>query len=89
LRSGLPLEKILWPLCVTAGVLLVFATALNIREMWVAWTLVGDEKFYLIAGIMLFFTMGKEAGVSAAVAVLLSGSLDIALKYSLNLPRPP
>jgi membrane-associated phospholipid phosphatase len=89
LRSGLPLEKILWPLSVTAGILLALTTALNNREMWVAWSLIGDEKFYLIAGIILFFTMGKGAGVSAAVAVLFSGSLNIALKYSLNLPRPP
>ncbi|WP_448577566.1 phosphatase PAP2 family protein [Thermosphaera sp.] len=82
-------EKTLWILSFSAGLLLAVAVALNDEKLWIAWSLLGDEKFYLVAGIILFFTMGKGMGVSAAVAVLFSGSLNIALKYSLNLPRPP
>ncbi len=82
-------EKIIWLLSISAGIMLAVAVALNNKELWIAWSLLGDEKFYLIAGIILFFTMRKGMGISVAAAVLFSGSLNIALKYSLNLPRPP
>ncbi|MEM1635323.1 MAG: phosphatase PAP2 family protein [Thermosphaera sp.] len=89
LKQDISLEKLLLVLNgFLLGFLIITILTDDVRA-WILWSLLGDEKFYLTAGIILFYLMERSTGVNVAVAVLLSGSLNIFLKYAFNLPRPP
>jgi membrane-associated phospholipid phosphatase len=58
--------------------------------LWIVWSRLGDEEFYMVVAVMLYhFLPQLQQSLVLVIAVLFSGSLNIALKYTLNLPRPP
>lgn len=58
-------------------------------EAWIAWSLLGEEYAYIAGGILLYYLVDPLTGLYAILAVVSSGSLNLALKYSINSPRPP
>lgn len=59
-------------------------------DLWVLLTRLGDEEFYLVAGVFAYFLLGDPvSGFALVSSVVLSGSLSIFLKYLFNTPRPP
>ncbi|MEM0233028.1 MAG: phosphatase PAP2 family protein [Candidatus Nezhaarchaeales archaeon] len=62
----------------------------NNVDLWIAWTRLGDEEFYVAVVVVLYFLLPQaQKGLVLVLAILLSGSLNIILKYTLNIPRPP
>ncbi|MDH5815716.1 MAG: phosphatase PAP2 family protein [Candidatus Nezhaarchaeota archaeon] len=73
---------------------LVFTLAMSLMvnsvNLWIAWTRLGDEELYVAAVVVLYFLLPQiHQGLVLALAILLSGSLNITLKYAFNMPRPP
>lgn len=70
--------------------ILIASLAINSVDLWIAWTRLGDEEFYIVAAVVLYFLLPQvQQGFVLVLAVLLSGSLNIVLKYTFNVPRPP
>lgn len=80
----------------TTGVLLLLAVLLivslmtNDVDLWIMWSRLGDEEFYAVVTAVLYYLLPQlQQGLTLVTALLLSGSLNMALKYTLNLSRPP
>jgi len=70
--------------------LLIASFMTNDVDLWILWSRLGDEEFYIIVAVVLYYFLPRlQQGLTLITAVLLSGSLNIALKYTFNLPRPP
>ena len=70
--------------------LLIASLMTNDVNLWIAWSRLGDEEFYMLVAVVLYYLLPQpQQGFTLIIAVLLSGSLNIALKYTFNLPRPP
>jgi len=62
----------------------------NDVSLWTLWSRFGDEEFYMVVAVVLYYFLPRpQQGLALVIAVLLSGSLNMALKYAFNLPRPP
>lgn len=73
---------------VVLGVLLV-AVATGSVDLWVLLTRMGDEEFYLVFAVLAYYLAPSPVlGLSIVLAVVISGSLNIFLKYLFNTPRP-
>lgn len=70
--------------------MLTISLMINSVDMWVLWSKLGDEELYMVMVVVLYFLLPKvQQGLVLVLAVLLSGSLSIVLKYTFNVPRPP
>jgi len=70
--------------------LLIASLTTNDVDLWVVWSRLGDEEFYIAVAVVLYYLLPRlQQGLTLVTAVLLSGSLNIALKYTFKLPRPP
>jgi len=70
--------------------LLIASFMTNDVDLWILWSRLGDEEFYIVVAVVLYHFLPRlQQGLTLITAVLLSGSLNIALKYTFNLPRPP
>ncbi|MEM4487668.1 MAG: phosphatase PAP2 family protein [Desulfurococcaceae archaeon] len=70
--------------------MLVAAFISGTYELWVYFTILGDERLYLLLSIVIYyFTPNISNGLLLISSVLISGSINISLKYIFNLPRPP
>lgn len=70
--------------------LLIASLITNDVDLWIVWSRLGDEEFYMVVAVVLYYFLPQlRLGLTLITAVLLSGSLNIALKYTFNLPRPP
>jgi hypothetical protein len=68
--------------------LLIASFMTNDVDLWILWSRLGDEEFYIIVAVVLYHFLPRlQQGLTLITAVLLSGSLDIALKYTFNLPK--
>ncbi len=89
----LQLKRVLSLACyvVLASVIavLILASLLDSRELWVALTSLGEEVAYVGLALAVLYLVDPLVGLLTLGIVLLSGSINIALKYSLNIPRPP
>jgi membrane-associated phospholipid phosphatase len=71
-------------------VFLLYATLSGDVDTWVLITRLGDEEFYLIASVVAYYLIGGwVSGFIVVSSIVLSGSLNVFLKYWLGLPRPP
>jgi hypothetical protein len=71
-------------------VFLIASLMTNDVALWAVWSRLGDEEFYMVVAVVLYYLLPQlRQGLTLVTAVLLSGSLNIALKYIFNLPRPP
>jgi len=70
-------------------VVLALALLLDSTELWVALTTLGEEVAYIGLALAVVYLADPLVGLLTLGMVLLSGSVNIALKYSLNIPRPP
>jgi len=68
---------------------LILASLLDSTELWVALTSLGEEVAYVGLALAVVYLVDPLIGLLTLGVVLLSGSVNIALKYSLNIPRPP
>lgn len=80
-------------LFVTGGflVLVLLFTALftGSVDYWVYLTKLGEEEFYLVMGVFVYFFTGDFlSGLLVLSSIVLSGSLNVFLKYLFNSPRP-
>ncbi|MEM4062276.1 MAG: phosphatase PAP2 family protein [Desulfurococcaceae archaeon] len=77
-------------LAIAGLLLLLLATiALGNTTLWIAWTRLGDEEFYMVAAIIVYYALQSiKSGIAPITAVLLSGALNVILKYTFNTPRP-
>ncbi len=80
----------------TTSVLLLLAALLivslmtNDVDLWMMWSRLGDEEFYTVVTTVLYYLLPQlQQGLTSVTALLLFGSLNMALKYTLNLSRPP
>lgn len=74
------------------AVIILAAAALvtGSARIWGYITRLGDEEFYLVMGVLAYYLAPNYAlGLGLLLSVLLSGSLNISLKYLVNAPRPP
>ncbi|MEM2214649.1 MAG: phosphatase PAP2 family protein [Candidatus Nezhaarchaeales archaeon] len=70
--------------------MLVTSLMANSVDLWTVWTRLGDEEFYIATVVVLYFLLPQvQQGLVLVLAVLLSSSLNIVLKYIFNMPRPP
>jgi membrane-associated phospholipid phosphatase len=69
--------------------LLVLALLTDSLTLWILLSLLGEELVYVGLAIAVTYLANPQVGFLALVSVLLSGSLNIMLKNSLNIPRPP
>ena len=75
-----------------ALVLLVTALALITGDpsLWWYLTMLGEEEPYVVLAILVYYTSPSPlTGLAALTSVVASGLLNIAVKYTLNTPRPP
>ncbi|MCD6324593.1 MAG: phosphatase PAP2 family protein [Desulfurococcales archaeon] len=74
-----------------ASVLLLLGVAAvtDSATLWEALTFLGEEYLYVFLSIASIIFLNPDWGVLLLYSVVLSGSVDVALKYALNLPRPP
>lgn len=68
---------------------LVLALLLDSTELWVALTGLGEEVAYVGLALAVVYLLDPLLGLLTLGIVLLSGSTNVLLKYSLNIPRPP
>ena len=69
--------------------LVVVAVVTGSIELWRYLTTLGDEEFYLVFAVLAFYLAPDPLqGFSVVLAVVLSGELNVVLKYSINAPRP-
>jgi len=87
LREALSLLCYAVPASTTA--LLALALLLDSTELWVALTSLGEEVAYVGLALVVMYLVDPLVGLLTLGMVLLSGSVNVALKYSLNAPRPP
>ena len=52
-------------------------------------TLLGSDRLYYLAGLLLYLAVDAREGAAAVSALALAGGLVVALKTWLGLPRPP
>ena len=70
-------------------VLLLAALFTGSVDYWVYLTKLGEEEFYLIMGVFVYFFTGDFlSGLLVLSSIVLSGSLNVFLKYLFNTPRP-
>lgn len=83
--------KVTLPTILIVLVLMLIVSLLANRiDLWIAWTRLGDEEFYIVVAVVLYFLLPQaQQGLVLVLAVLLSGSLNIVLKYTFNVSRPP
>lgn len=68
----------------------VLAALTNNVSLWSMLAALGEEGLCLVLAILAYYASpGPLPGLVVLVSVLMSGSLNIAIKYSLNTPRPP
>jgi len=69
----------------------IFSFFLNNEQatrFWALATDLGDERLYIFISVSIFFFY-PSSGIILLVAVLLSGTLNLFLKYIFDIPRPP
>lgn len=76
-------------LLVMLTILLVLALLTDSLRLWMFLSLLGEELVYIGLTIALAYLASPRFGFLTLVLLLLSGSLNIALKNALNIPRPP
>lgn len=75
---------------ITLALMMIASLVINTVDIWILWTRLGDEEFYIVVAIVLYFLLPRvQQGLVLVLSVLLSGSLNIVLKYTFNMPRPP
>ncbi|MGC8983005.1 MAG: phosphatase PAP2 family protein [Desulfurococcaceae archaeon] len=90
MSRGAWLNKALAAAALAAALGLLLTIAAGNLGAWKAWSALGSEEFYMVAAVAAYyFAPSPYQGLALVLAVLLSGSLNVALKYSLNAPRPP
>ncbi|MEM2170536.1 MAG: phosphatase PAP2 family protein [Desulfurococcaceae archaeon] len=83
------LDVVLAVLAALVSALTAVATLTGDVALWACLTRLGDEELYLVLVILAYYLAPSTVtGFSILIAVLLSGSLNVALKYTLNAPRP-
>lgn len=71
-------------------VALLSAAALSdSTQLWLLLSAMGDEVAYVGLALVLTYLVRPDLGAVTLAAVLLSGSLNVFLKYFFNVPRPP
>ncbi|MCS7099180.1 MAG: phosphatase PAP2 family protein [Sulfolobales archaeon] len=69
--------------------LLVVGVLLDDVSIWKLFSALGEELVYVGLTLALAYVLDPELGVVALSSILLSGSLNVFLKYFFNIPRPP
>lgn len=83
-------EKALMALAVALCGVTVAAVLTNNITLWYMLTALGEEGLCLLLAVLAYYASPSPLpGLVVLTSVLISGSLNIALKYSLNTPRPP
>jgi len=68
---------------------LVVSIFVNSVFLWRVWSFLGDEEFYVAFSLLVYYLHPDSARVLLVVlSVVFSGSLNVSLKYWLQLPRP-
>ncbi|MEM0001336.1 MAG: phosphatase PAP2 family protein [Desulfurococcaceae archaeon] len=80
-------------LIIAAALVIAFIIALAFSTgeagYWVLLTRLGNEEIYLVLGVLVYYFAGDfTTSVSVLTSVLVSGSLNVFLKYMFNTPRP-
>jgi membrane-associated phospholipid phosphatase len=93
MRCSYRVRRAVNPLCyvalVSVTVVLILALLLDSTELWIALTSLGEEVAYVGLALAVVYLLDPLVGLLTLGIVLLSGSTNILLKYSLNIPRPP
>ena len=85
-----PSEWVLLAAALVVAAVLAHAALTGSTTAWVVLTELGSEEFYFVAGLAAYYFLDYwPRGFAVLSSVVVSGSLNIFLKYSLRLPRPP
>lgn len=93
LNSAHAISRYLGPACysiaaVIAGILTA-AILLDSVPLWSLLSALGEEFAYIGLTLVLMYLASPELGITVLVAILFTGSLNVFLKYLLDIPRPP
>ncbi len=69
--------------------ILVIAYINNDVRLWRLFSAFGEELIYIALSIFIYTFIDPYIGLTLISLIILSGSINILLKYILNLPRPP
>jgi len=71
-------------------VFLVVSIFMSSVFLWRVWSFLGDEGFYVAFSLLIYYLHPDLAkALLVVLSVVFSGSLNVSLKYWLQLPRPP
>ncbi|ADM28499.1 phosphoesterase PA-phosphatase related [Ignisphaera aggregans DSM 17230] len=68
---------------------LIIASITNDVILWRIFSAFGEELAYIALSILIYIFIDPYTGLTLISLTILSGSINILLKYTLNLPRPP
>jgi len=68
---------------------LIIASITNDVMLWRIFSAFGEELAYIALSILIYIFIDPYIGLTLISLTILSGSINILLKYTLNLPRPP
>jgi len=88
-RAGRLVNPLCYAVLVSVTAVLVLALLLDSTELWVVLTGLGEEVAYVGLALAVVYLLDPLVGLLTLGIVLLSGSTNLLLKYSLNIPRPP
>ncbi|RLE59451.1 MAG: hypothetical protein DRJ35_05735 [Thermoprotei archaeon] len=74
------------------GLLALFAIIWILKGYTAAWTFattLGEEKLYVVLSLIVYMAVSRELGLLLVISILSNAWINISLKYSLNMPRPP
>jgi membrane-associated phospholipid phosphatase len=82
--------RVLVVIVVVVFAALVVSVLVDRVDLWRLWSLIGDEEFYMAASLVLFYLYPSPgSALTVLLSVVLSGSVNVSLKYWLCTPRPP
>ncbi len=75
----------------TIAILIILAIAFITQstKLWIAISASGEEIAYIALSIFIYIFIDPYIGFTLISITILSGSINILLKYALDLPRPP
>lgn len=56
---------------------------------WMLATWMGEEKLYVLLSVIVYMAVSRELGLLLVASIITNAWLNVSLKYTFNLPRPP
>ncbi|MCX8185320.1 MAG: phosphatase PAP2 family protein [Sulfolobales archaeon] len=88
-RTSRCLKTVCYTISTLFAILLVTGVILDDVSIWKLFSALGEELAYIGLTLALTYLLDPELGILALASILLSGSLNVFLKYFFNIPRPP